>query len=127
MRFAAAIFLLVLVLAPCLARLGMVGYFHLNRAEITRLHCVNKSKPELYCEGKCYLTEKLRKAEETERKLAELLLMKDGDFEVRPTGFPTFPGYSPERWKICTGDFFPKEKAALPGVFQPPEAEKFFC
>lgn len=38
--------------------------FHLNQREIVRMECVNKNRPELHCNGKCYLAKQLQKAEE---------------------------------------------------------------
>ena len=39
-------------------------HFYVNQGEITRLECVNKDKPNLHCNGKCYLAKKLKMAEE---------------------------------------------------------------
>jgi hypothetical protein len=36
--------------------------------EITEKYCVNKSKPELRCQGKCHLKKQLNKAKEKESK-----------------------------------------------------------
>jgi hypothetical protein len=36
--------------------------FKLNQAEIVRLYCVNKAKPQNQCHGKCHLTKKLAEA-----------------------------------------------------------------
>jgi hypothetical protein len=54
--------------------------FYLNREEITALHCVNKDKPELQCEGKCELGKRLSEAKnqtegQTEITLKELRLV----------------------------------------------------
>jgi len=44
-----------------------VGYwlieFHINQEEIIKTECENKNRPELNCNGKCYLAKKLLKAE----------------------------------------------------------------
>ena len=37
-------------------RFGLVAYYHLNKEYITELFCINKEKPELNCDGKCYLS-----------------------------------------------------------------------
>lgn len=38
--------------------------FYLNQKEIIRLECENKNRPELKCNGKCYLAKQLKKADE---------------------------------------------------------------
>ncbi|MEQ7801458.1 hypothetical protein ABDJ41_16815 [Pedobacter sp. ASV1-7] len=42
--------------------------FELNKKYIAAEFCENKAKPELHCEGKCYLMKKLKQAEEKEQK-----------------------------------------------------------
>ena len=37
--------------------------FHLNQKEIIKSECENRNRPELKCNGKCFLAKKLRKAE----------------------------------------------------------------
>ena len=41
--------------------------FKLNQTYIAATLCVNKNKPEVRCEGKCYLTKKLKQADEKEK------------------------------------------------------------
>jgi hypothetical protein len=35
----------------------------INQQEITRIYCINKNKPEMQCNGKCHLAQKMRKIE----------------------------------------------------------------
>lgn len=35
----------------------MVSFYHLNNKSFTELFCENQDKPEMECNGKCYLTE----------------------------------------------------------------------
>lgn len=35
----------------------------INQQEITRLYCINKAKPEMQCNGQCYLAKKMRQIE----------------------------------------------------------------
>lgn len=39
-------------------------HFFSNQQEIIQLECENKNRPELHCNGKCYLAKKLRMADE---------------------------------------------------------------
>jgi hypothetical protein len=63
-----AVFLLIsLLLANCSSLCVYMG-FELNRAYIATSLCVNKDKPEMHCNGKCYLMKKLKQAQEKEQK-----------------------------------------------------------
>jgi len=48
--------------------------FEMNEAYIAKELCVNKDKPQLHCNGKCYLMKKLKQAEEKEQKQERQLL-----------------------------------------------------
>lgn len=41
---------------------GYLGYFQLNIEYLIDTYCVNKDKPELACNGKCHLSQKLTNA-----------------------------------------------------------------
>ena len=45
--------------------IGIVGYYHFNIQEIIDKFCVNKYKPELNCDGKCYLSQQLGLVDDT--------------------------------------------------------------
>ena len=75
------ILLLMLVLATqVLHKAAFIAYFKINRAYIIQQHCVNKSKPELKCDGKCHL----------KKYLAQSSLEEDVPEENEPV--PSFPG-----------------------------------
>jgi hypothetical protein len=42
--------------------------FEVNSKYIAETLCVNKSRPWMHCNGKCYLMNKLKQAEEKEKK-----------------------------------------------------------
>ena len=44
-------------------RIGIVAWFQINQTQIIELFCINKEKPELACDGKCYLKQKLIESE----------------------------------------------------------------
>lgn len=46
-----------------LSKLGYEAYFYLNQDEIAAEECENLDKPELECNGKCYLAAKLASIE----------------------------------------------------------------
>ncbi|MEM9990737.1 MAG: hypothetical protein AAF738_03180, partial [Bacteroidota bacterium] len=45
-------------------RFGLLMYYHLNVEYIAEFLCINKDKPELVCNGKCYLVAELEKQQE---------------------------------------------------------------
>ncbi len=57
-------FLLLLLFVSKLAySLVWQVHYELNKADITARYCENKNRPELHCNGKCYLAKQLKKAD----------------------------------------------------------------
>jgi hypothetical protein len=44
--------------------------YELRKDFITRNYCINKNRPEMNCDGKCYLAKQLEKAEQEDQKQA---------------------------------------------------------
>lgn len=66
--------LLIMALGfQCLSKLGLIAYYNINIEYIITELCENKNKPELKCNGKCYLKKKLGKADEAEKQTKGLL------------------------------------------------------
>jgi hypothetical protein len=57
----ALILLLIFTLQTFYAS-GFTIWFYANRAAIAKEHCINKNRPELKCDGKCFLNKKMREA-----------------------------------------------------------------
>ncbi len=70
MKSSFAYLLAALVLLQTFSRELLVVDFTLNQAAITARFCVNKARPALHCDGKCYFAKKLRQQEERESKSA---------------------------------------------------------
>lgn len=116
--------LISLVLLQTFSREVLVVDFTLHRATITARFCVNKARPQLHCDGKCYFAKQLRKQEERESKSASPLKER---LEMLPVAFrslvPPAPlrranaplGYGPSR-PVCV------LTSAAQGVFHPPQA-----
>lgn len=62
------IFILVLLMLTNFSRLFIYAGFELNQNYIASTLCVNRDKPEMNCNGKCYLSKKIKQAEEKEKK-----------------------------------------------------------
>lgn len=56
----------------CLIKLGLISYYSLNIEYIINELCENKDKPELKCNGKCYLKKKMGEADKAEKQSAEI-------------------------------------------------------
>ncbi|WP_223651143.1 hypothetical protein [Hymenobacter psoromatis] len=88
-----------LVLLQTFSRELLVADFVLNRAAITQQFCVNKSRPQLHCDGKCYFAKQLKKQEERQSKSA-------GPLKERLDMLPTaFGGWQPRlavAWAVPT-------------------------
>jgi hypothetical protein len=57
-----SICLMLSLLGQCTLSLWIVANYSLQKERITQLYCVNKSKPQLNCCGKCYLNKQLKKS-----------------------------------------------------------------
>jgi hypothetical protein len=110
-----------LVLLQSFSREVLLVDFALNQSVITARYCVNKARPALHCDGKCYFAKKSRQQEERENKSAgpvkerlEMLPAAFGSWQVlgaRPAT-PASPRYAA---------LVPSHYAApLGSVFRPP-------
>ena len=68
MRSFIAFLLLFAILLPTLSPWGTVAYFNINRNYIARVLCENRDRPQLNCNGKCYLAKKLKQQQEKKDK-----------------------------------------------------------
>lgn len=51
-----------------MVQVGIIGWYQLNQKHITAQYCINKNKPKLHCNGRCYLMKQLKKTEQNEQK-----------------------------------------------------------
>jgi len=65
---AIAIILLFSSVSVNLSGLFVFAGFEMNESYIAKELCVNKNKPELHCNGRCYLMNKLKQAQDKEQK-----------------------------------------------------------
>jgi len=63
-----AILLLCCSLAVNLSGLLVFAGFEMNKSYIAKELCVNKNRPEMHCNGRCYLMNKLKQAQEKEHQ-----------------------------------------------------------
>lgn len=68
MRNALIYLLLVATLLPSVSQWGVIAYYHANKDYIARVLCQNRDKPQLHCDGKCYLAKKLKATQDRQDK-----------------------------------------------------------
>jgi len=64
MRQSIAIFFTLIMLSVSCKEIVQYAAFKLNQDSITALFCINKDKPEMKCDGKCYLKKTLESSKE---------------------------------------------------------------
>jgi hypothetical protein len=116
--------LISLVLLQTFSREMLVVDFTLHRATITTRFCVNKARPQLHCDGKCYFAKQLKKQEERESKSAGPLKER---LEMLPAAFRSSVPAAPTHWASAPVGYGPYRSAWVPttavqGVFHPPQA-----
>ncbi|MEN9973588.1 MAG: hypothetical protein RIS20_1935 [Bacteroidota bacterium] len=129
MRILSTIFLLTVLLSKTFYGVFWQVNFRMNQREIARMECENKNRPEMHCNGKCYLAKQLQKAEAklddkkqtSSRSLEQIKWLETADFES-----PVFPEvYSlMKEAKLRKQPFFCYSESLLvkyiPSVFHPP-------
>jgi hypothetical protein len=74
-------FLLASVLFQTFATVGIIVQFEANRKYYAEVLCINKNRPELACEGKCVLMQRLQnefeKQQDTEKRTLQNLLDRE--------------------------------------------------
>lgn len=69
-------FIIVLVLVMLLQssiRSIYVAYYQINQEYIAAVLCINKAKPASTCNGKCYLSKKMKEQEQQEQSIPSVL------------------------------------------------------
>ena len=66
-----AILLLVALISSNFSRVFVYAGFAANQSYITKVLCVNKDRPWMHCNGRCYLMTKLKEATDKEKKQEE--------------------------------------------------------
>ena len=76
MRKAIAILLLFSVMVRPFTQAYYLIDYQLRQDFIAKVLCINKEKPQLHCNGKCYLAKRLKATEEKENKTQRSILEK---------------------------------------------------
>jgi hypothetical protein len=68
MKNALAYLLIFATLLPTVSQWGTIAYYNVNKEYIARVLCVNRDKPDLHCDGKCYLAKRLKAQQDKQDK-----------------------------------------------------------
>ena len=68
MRKCLAILSVVILGINILSQVGLLAKYEISKGYITQKYCVNKAKPAMKCNGKCHLSQELKKNEENANK-----------------------------------------------------------
>ena len=63
-----AYFLFVAMISSNCSRIFVYAGFQVNQKYVAETLCINKSRPWLHCNGKCYFMKKIHQAEENDKK-----------------------------------------------------------
>lgn len=68
MKQVVSVLLIILLGTQCLIQLGIVASYHFDKEYIVKSFCENRGRPQLHCEGKCFLKKRLAEVEKKERQ-----------------------------------------------------------
>lgn len=77
MKAAVSILLCSALLFLAFGKSVLVLDYQIHKKEIARTRCENRDRPELQCNGKCYLAKQLKKAEERENPAPDFSNLKE--------------------------------------------------
>lgn len=106
-----------------LVQLGVVCWYELNKDYVSTVLCVNKDKPQMHCNGKCYLKKQLKKTEDrsskstgskSEKYALVYFIVQEFSFELRqPIRFA-------QNYISHYNDFTPHNP--IVSIFRPPQS-----
>lgn len=68
MKIALVYILLIATMLPTVSPWGIIAHYQLNKEYIARVLCENRDKPQLHCDGHCYLAKRLKAQEDKQDK-----------------------------------------------------------
>lgn len=91
-----AVILSLTIISQSLVYVGIGIYYHVNKQYISQQLCENRNNPQMHCNGHCYLSKQLKKAEEGETKSARIIKEKDEIISTddESVAIVYFPSYS---------------------------------
>ena len=123
MKNALVYVLLLATLLPIVSSWGTLAYYQVNKAYIARVLCQNRDKPQLHCDGKCYLARQLKAQQdkqdkETTKRVENLPVLQL--VYTDPLAFTFKQTADPERCRAVFAYQLRSYSAFITPVFQPP-------
>lgn len=126
MKCIISISLLILLVSNSLFKAALIINYWQNTATIVASCCINKNKPELNCQGKCYLTTQLNKIDtRTKEDLPSKILRAGADYIFSPLITYSFHLLPIGLLKIAKTEI-DYHSNYLVAVFHPPTAKASF-
>ena len=125
MRHALIYLLLAATLLPTISPWGTIAYYQVNKDYIARVLCENRDKPQLHCDGKCYLAKKLKAQQDKQDKETTDRVQNSPVLSLFCNDYSEFdflPPTSPEPGDLLTDYLLKSYTATLPVPVQPPRA-----
>ena len=123
MQKALAYILLIAVLLPMVSPWGTIAYYRANREYIARVLCENRDKPQLHCDGQCYLAKRLKAQQDKQDKETTEHVQNVPTFQLFCADYPAFH-FLPVAEIVCQPVGFTYQlvsySAPRSSVFQPP-------
>lgn len=123
MKNALVYILLLATLMPIVSPWGTIAYYHVNKDYIARVLCENRDKPQLHCDGKCYLAKKLKaQQDKQDKETAERVR----NIPVWHLFCDDYPVFSFSGWTSASAPtrafiyLLGRYSAPLSSIFQPP-------
>jgi hypothetical protein len=123
MKNALVYLLLFATLLPTVSSWGTIAYYQLNRDYIARVLCENRDKPQLHCDGQCYLAKRLKAQQDRQDKettervqnspVFQLFCQANEPFRFDGVLLMVVPS-------VVAAYHMPAYTALLPGLFRPP-------
>lgn len=122
MKRAAIIFLLVALSFQFFIKIGVMGYYLFNYEYVVNALCINKTKPGLHCDGKCYLASKMKGTEEADQRTPTPLVFKYEQIAFLCAAFSAFKIQLPQIHSVnqSNGYTFNYHFVMITRVFHPP-------
>ncbi len=123
MKIALVYILLFATLLPTVSQWGTIAYYHANKDYIARVLCQNRLKPELNCDGKCYLAKQLKAQQDKQDKETTERVQNTPVLQLFCLDYLrfTFPQFVNARQETCLFSYrLAAYSAPLSPVFQPP-------
>ncbi|MBA9078026.1 hypothetical protein [Rufibacter quisquiliarum] len=122
MKRTVTILLLVVMLTQAFSRLFILLEYQANKDFITKFLCLNREKPQLQCNGKCYLMKKLRKAEQTENTSNQKRQKQKQEITLFYQSLASYPPAFAHKGSAVPLAFLEgKPSGSLQAIFHPPQ------